>query len=102
MATYLYLCEPQNEEFEEEHSISIKLESCPKCKDAGRPDHMPKRLIYATFGTVQLEGQDLVDKIKADTVQLKKDMHKKESVYANLLGDDKYNKLQTKLDKQKR
>jgi predicted nucleic acid-binding Zn ribbon protein len=103
MPTYLYLCEPQSKEFEEVHSISIVLETCPECEKNNLPSHKPKRLICsATPGTVELTGNDLTDKIKADTAKLKKDMGKSEKMYANMLGDDKYHQLQTRMDRQKR
>ena len=45
MPTYLYFCEECQEEFEEMHSITTELQECPKCKEAGKPAHVPKRLI---------------------------------------------------------
>lgn len=101
MPTYEYFCEIHGE-FEEIHSISTVLTHCPKCKEEGK-DTVVKRLIsFATPGTVELYGQDLVDKVKADTKQLKKEIYGSEQKYANFIGQDHYQKLQTKMDKRKR
>ncbi len=101
MPTYLYKC-PIHNEFEEFHSMSIKLEKCPTCEKEGVETKV-ERLIPGggARGIVELYGNDLVEKIKSDTVQLKKDMAKDEKVYANMLGEAKYQALQTKLDQQK-
>lgn len=101
MPTYEYEC-PEHGVFEEFHSITIKLEHCPKCKEGGK-DIEIKRLISGGSGrgVVELTGHDLVAKTKEDIVKLKKDMSKSDKVYANMLGDDKYQALQTKMDKQK-
>jgi putative FmdB family regulatory protein len=102
MPTYLYEC-PVHGEFEEYHSMSTKLEHCPHCK-TDNVEQAVKRLICSggSKGVVELYGQDLVDKIKSDVRQLKKDAAKDEKVYSNLLGEDKYQSLQVKLDDQKR
>lgn len=101
MPTYLYEC-PVHGEFEEFHSMSIKLEHCPTCeKDAVVSE--VKRLICGTNrGVVELYGEDLVSKTKEDIRKMKTDMHKSEKVYANMLGEDKYQKLQTQMDNNKR
>lgn len=44
MPTYLYECEAHGE-FEEIHSITEKLEECPKCKAEGRLNSKLNRLI---------------------------------------------------------
>ena len=101
MPTYEYLC-PEHGEFEEMHSIVTKLEFCPKCKEAGKEQAITRLICSATPGTVELVGQELVDKLKADTRQLKRDMAKSDKVYANMLGEDRYESLQKRMDKQKR
>jgi hypothetical protein len=101
MPTYLYFCEV-HDEFEEFHSASIKLEHCPLCEKDNVKTEV-KRLICGTNrGVVELYGQDLVDKVKADANQLKRDASKSEKIYANILGEDKYNSVQSRIDKQKR
>ncbi len=59
MALYDYLCEVCNEEFEAEHSIKSVLEECTLCKEAGRENHIPKRLI-------SLCGKGVVEQTVAD------------------------------------
>ncbi len=100
MPTYLYLCE-QHGEFEQEHSIKIKLEVCPKCQEENINPPLPvTRLINnCTIGVVELTGQDLVDKVKSDAQNLKKEMSKSTNTYANMLGESRYHQLQTKLDR---
>lgn len=112
MATYLYECiikDPADEtknlghgEFEEIHSINIKLEHCPHCAKDGIVTEI-RRLINCSNrgGSVELYGQDLVDKVKSDTQKLKKDMYSNSNTYANLLGESKMNDLQTRMDKNK-
>jgi putative FmdB family regulatory protein len=101
MPTYEYEC-PNHGIFEEYHSISIKLEYCPQCKEAGKEQEIKRLISLGSKGVVELTGQDLVDKCKADAQVLKKDAAAKEKVYANLLGEQKYQDLQVRLDKQKR
>lgn len=101
MPSYDYEC-PAHGIFEEFHSASIKLEHCPQCKELGKDQEIKRLISLGSKGVVEKYGQELVDKIKSDTVQLKKDMHKNEYLYANMLGNDKYEAMQTKLDDQKR
>ncbi|SRR5258708_40271197 len=104
MPTYLYLCEKVHGEFEEEHSIKVTLEHCPKCQAEGLESQKLKPLISGGSGRgiVELTGQDLIDKCRSDAQQIKKDASQKEKVYANLLGEDKYQALQTRMDRQRR
>jgi hypothetical protein len=103
MPTYLYECSKHGE-IEEFHSIKITLEDCPRCKEEGIEPQKLKPLIAGGSGRgiVELTGQDLVDKCKADAQKIKKDMHKSSKIYSNMLGEDKYQALQTRMDKQKR
>ena len=102
MPTYLYKC-PTHGEFEEEHSIKIKLEFCPKCNTDGTPDVKIERLINCvTKGVVELGGNELVEKIRADAKTLAKDAAKSEKVYANLLGEAKYESMQNQMDQRRR
>lgn len=101
MPTYLYEC-PVHGEFEEFHSMSIKLEHCPTCEKENVTSEV-KRLICGTSkGVVELYGNDLVAKTKEDIKKMKSDMHKSEKIYSNMLGEDKYQKMQTQMDKNKR
>jgi putative FmdB family regulatory protein len=103
MPTYLYEC-PTHGEFEEFHSMSKMLEVCPKCQEAGlaEPKKLKQLINCLSKGTVELYGQELVDKLKGDAQQIKKDIAKSDKAYANLLGDDKYHALQTRMDRQRK
>lgn len=103
MPTYEFQCQAENCKHEWEDFMSIKApdpEECPKCHIKGQV----LRLISGGSGkgSVELYGQDLIDKCRADAQQIKKDAAKNERVYANLLGEDKYQALQTRLDNQKK
>ena|SRR6266699_2973600 len=102
MPEYDHKC--QNEECKHEWSdtYSIKQDpptTCPQCKQ-----ETAKRLISGGSGRgiVELSGQDLVNKVKADAQQLKRDAAKDERKYANLLGESKYQDLQVRMDRQRR
>ena len=99
MAFYEHRCDTCNYEWESEYSIKDNPpEICPKCQAK-----TVKRLIsLGGKGVVELTGQDLVDKCKIDARQMKKDIAKDEKKYASMLGEDKYQQLQQRIDKQKR
>lgn len=100
---YLYLCEVANREFDAEHSIKIELEECPLCKEANLPIHKPKRLIAGpTAGRMEYSGQELVEKVKEDAQKYKKEVYGSEYKYASIIGETKYNELQTRLDRRGR
>lgn len=101
MPNYEYLCEPNNQEFEEFHSIKIVLEDCPVCKAKGLPAHAPKRLISGGSGRgiVELSGNELIVKAKEDAQKLKKEVYSSEKKYANALGESNYQNLQTRMDR---
>jgi putative FmdB family regulatory protein len=101
MPSYEFLHRDCQYEWEEEMSIKAPdPAACPKCE--GKENIV--RLISGGSGKgiVELTGDALVAKVKADTQQLKRDMHRDEKVYASMLGEDKYQAMQTKMDKQKR
>jgi putative FmdB family regulatory protein len=102
MPTYLYECGTCGE-FEEFHSISIKLEFCPKCESTGQK-HEVKRLISpgGSRGVVELTGNELVAQMKSDTAKLQRDASKSEKVYANLLGESNFQKLTQQIDRSKK
>ncbi len=102
MSLYDYSCEKHGV-FEVEHSVHIKLEFCPKCAEEGNAEHPVTRLISLTGrGVVLLEGQDLVDKVKADAKQLQRDAGNSEKTYSNLVGEGMYQNLQKNIDKNRR
>lgn len=99
MPTYEYFCDKHGE-FEEFHSISIKLEFCPQCEDEGNKQEV-KRLISGGSGRgiINLSGNDLVEKTKSDSKQLERDLHSNANKYANFLGENKYHQIQTQMDR---
>jgi hypothetical protein len=103
MPTYLYKCEAKHGEFEKYHSVSQIMELCPKCQEEGlEPQKLQLLINCTTKGVVELTGQDLKDKVKADAQQLKKEMHNNEQLYANMLSPDKYEKAQKRIDESKK
>jgi putative FmdB family regulatory protein len=101
MPTYLYEC-PVHGEFEEYHSMSIKLEHCPTCEKDSVTSEVKRLICGNTRGVVELTGHELVAKTKEDIVKLKKEMRENTNLYANMLGEEKYHNLQTRIDRQKR
>jgi putative FmdB family regulatory protein len=102
MPTYLYLCETHGE-FEEFHSIKITLEDCPKCKEEGVEPKKLKRLIAsATPGRMELSGDELKQHIKEGAKKLERDAAKSEKLYSNILGEAKYQQIQSQMDRRRR
>jgi len=102
MPTYEFKCQDDSCLHEWEDFLSIKApdpEACPKC-------HAQKvlRLISGGSGkgVVELYGQDLLDKCKSDAQKIKKEAAQDANKYANLLGENKYNDIQTRLDRRSR
>lgn len=92
MPTYLYKCETHGE-FEEEHSIKIKLEFCPKCEANGNSNVPVVRLINCvSVGKVELTGQEYKEKVMSDAASLKREAYRNENVMANLVGESKYHR----------
>lgn len=99
MPTYEHRCDTCKHEWEDSYSIKADPpKTCPECKA-----ETVTRLISGTAkGVVELYGQDLIDKVKADAKKVKAEAAKDEKVYANLLGEDKYQSLQTRMDQRRR
>jgi len=99
MPTYEHMCQSCSHEWEDEYSIKAEPpQFCPKCNAKA-----VKRLIsLGGKGVVELNGNELVEKLKEDTKQLKRDAASNANVYANLVGESVYHELQTKLDRRKR
>ncbi len=103
MPTYEFLHDVEGCKHEWEDFRSITAPdptSCPKCGAEGNIIHLVSG--GSGKGTVELYGQELVDKLKGDAQKIKQEAAKNENVYANLLGDDKYQALQSRMDQQKR
>ena len=102
MPTYNHECsnEECKHEFEDFYSITKDPPKvCPKCNQ-----ETVKRVLSSggSRGVVELSGEELKAKLKDDAKQLKKDMHKNENTYANMLGEAKYHQLQTQMDRRKK
>lgn len=103
MPTYEFLHDVEGckHEWEDFRSITAPDPTqCPKCGGEGNIIHLISG--GSGRGVVELYGQELADKLKGDAQKLKQEAAKDEKVYANLLGDDKYQALQTKMDQQKK
>lgn len=89
MPEYLHQCTniDCNNEWWDEYSIKDDPpEDCPKCgKKTAR------RLIAGCAGKVELFGRELIDKVKEETKQMKKELLTSEDKLANFVGEDKYN-----------
>lgn len=103
MPTYEFRHDLEDCKHEWEEFLSITAPNpikCPKCEAEG---NITKLISGGSGrGNVELYGQELVDKLKGDARKIQQDASQKEKVYANLLGDDKYHALQTRLDNQKK
>jgi putative FmdB family regulatory protein len=98
MPTYEHRCDTCLHEWEADYSIKVDPpKACPDCK----AETVTRLISLGGKGIVELTGHELVEKVKADGQALKRDAHAKEKVYANLLGEQKYQDLQVRLDKQK-
>jgi len=100
MPTYEHICGNCQHEWEDIYSWKDPIPNeCPECHKKGKV----KRLIsLPAQGVVELTGHDLQAKIKSDAQKMKSDMHKSENMYANMLGEEKYQGIQTKMDTAKR
>jgi len=101
MPTYSHQCtnEECNHEWDAEYSIKADPPKvCPKC---GK--ETAKRIIaMATPGKVELYGTELYNKLVEDGQKMKKDAHRSEKIYANMIGEDRYQSIQTQMDKKRR
>lgn len=99
MPTYEHQCETCTHEWEDMYSVTAPIpDTCPQCGA-----NTVKRLIsLGGKGIVELTGNDLVEKIKQDANQMKRDARNSEKLYANLIGEARYQSLQQSIDKRKR
>ena len=100
MPAYDHLCENCNQEFELEYSVKIDPPTlCPLCNFDGKV----KRLIsFATPGKVELTGDELTAHIKDDAKRIQREASKNEKLYANLISENKYQQIQTQMDRRRR
>lgn len=102
MPTYSHACSNETclHEWEDFYSITADPPTqCPKCGF-----ETAKRVISGGSGRgiVELYGQDLVDKVKSDAKNIQKQASKNENMYANLLGESRYQSLQSRFDSRKK
>jgi putative FmdB family regulatory protein len=99
MPTYEHKCNTCQHEWEDSYSIKVDPpKECPSCK----AETVVRLISLGAKGVVELQGQELIDKLKGDAQKLKGEAASNEKVYANLLGEQKYQELQTKMDQKKR
>lgn len=83
--TYLHCCTDNDCKFEWEENYSIKADPpkiCPKCNQ-----ETARRLINHEGGArMELNPDEMKDKIKEDVKKLKQEANKNENVLANLVG----------------
>ena len=99
MPTYEYMCKECGHEWEDFHSITDEpIKICPECGKESA-----KRLISGGSGKgmVTLYGHELKSKNKEDAKKWKKKIYSSESEYANVIGESKYQDIQSRMDNQK-
>lgn len=105
MPTYIYHC-PTHNEFESYHSIrdDAKLTECPTCRSELGISVPVDRLISGGSGRgiVELTGNDYKESVLKDAQRIKKEVYSNENAYANVLGQDRYQALQQRMDKNRR
>jgi len=101
MPTYQHECQNKecNHEWEDFYSMSKDPPTtCPKCLQ-----ETAKRVLTPTGGgRVTLYGDELIASVKQGAEKMKKDIYGSEKNYSNVLGEDRYNKIQTSLDRNKK
>lgn len=98
MPVYEYECDLCTYQWEDIVKMSDPLpEECPECKKTGHVKKIPSICV----GKVELTGSDLKKQIKEDTKKLKKEIYSSDKKYSNFLGEDRYQNLQQKIDKNK-
>jgi hypothetical protein len=95
MPTYLYECANKEcvGEFEEYHSIAIKLETCPHCEQAGRGTQPIERLINgggSGRGIVELSFDELKAAMPSEVAKLKRELNGNQNKFANFIGESRF------------
>lgn len=99
MPTYEHRCNTCKHEWEDDYSIKVDPPKiCPACQ----AENVVRLISLGGKGVVELSGQELVAKLKSDAKTIQKTAAKDEKVYANLLGESRYQDLQTKMDQRRR
>ena len=103
MPTYEFVHDIEECKHEWEDFRSIKAldpTHCPKCGVEGNIIHLVSG--GSGKGVVELYGDELISKCKADGKKIAQEASKDEKKYSKLLVEDKYQALQTRLDNQKK
>jgi len=99
MPTYEHRCDTCKHEWEDEYSIKADPPKiCPECK----AETVVRLISLGGKGVVELGGNELVEKLKSDAKALQREAKKDEKVYANLLGEDRYQNMQSQMDQRRR
>lgn len=97
MPSYLYVCNNVDcvGEFEEFHSISIKLEECPHCEAAGRGSQPLKRLINgggSGKGIVEKSHAEFMESLPGEVSKINQRASRDQQFLANFIGESRFNK----------
>jgi hypothetical protein len=70
--------------------------TCPQCHQ-----ETAKRLISGGSGkgTVEVYGQELKEKLVAEGAAYRKEVYASENKYANFIGEDRYQSIQSSMDR---
>src|ERR1019366_5798297 len=74
-------------------------DKCPKCGATGNIELQVSG--GSGRGRVELGEQEYRAKIKQDAKDYKREVYQSEEKYANIIGPEKYNHIQTQMDKNK-
>lgn len=86
MPTYIYEC-PNHGEFEEFHSIMIKLEHCPQCAAKGEEVKIVRLISGGSGkGIMNLTDEEFKAGLKDEVNKIKKRASREENYLANLVG----------------
>lgn len=102
MPTYIHMCldEKCQHTWEDFYSINANPPThCPVCQQ-----ETAKRLISGGSGRgiVELTGQEYVKKVQEDAQKYKQEVYSSEKKYSNILGESRYQTLQSNIDKSRR
>ena len=105
MPTYEYAHKTSTCQHEWEETRSIvrcfptEEDTCPSCGAKGNIT----LLVSGGSGRhkVELGRRELIEKTNADAQALRREVYSNENTYANLLGEQRYNELQSRYDRQK-
>lgn len=84
MPAYDHLCKNCGHEWEDVYSIHAEVpQLCPNCKKEG---HVQRLISCATPGKVELQGRELVEKLRGEGKELARKARRDPSLAADLFG----------------